>query len=78
VSDVEHASAWRSASAIAAKWVGVTAPRVYRAILLLGLRGSADHRRVVGGRAEYSPAAVALIERELAASGYRLALALVH
>ena len=76
---LEHG--WQSPTQIARRHLGVTAQRVGRIISLLGLRDSKVHSKAVVNKAVgrerlvlsylYSPAAVQLIERELASRGYR-------
>ena len=62
--------AWQTTGEIADRWENVEAMRVHRVASLLGLIDSKRHRRVVELVAEYSPAAVGLIERELRSRGY--------
>ena len=62
--------AWQTTGKIADRWENVDSMRVHRVASLLGLIDSKRHRRVVELVAEYSPAAVGLIERELRSRGY--------
>lgn len=71
---------WSTPTQIAARWSGITAMRVGKLIAHLGLKGSRAHSRAYLTKARghlrtvishvYSPAAVALIERELRSRGY--------
>lgn len=77
----ELAHGWLTPTQIAERWSGITAMRVGRVIAELGLKGSRAHSRAYLNKARghdrtvichaYSPAAVALIERELRSRGYR-------
>ncbi|NVB38090.1 hypothetical protein G6O69_09625 [Pseudenhygromyxa sp. WMMC2535] len=72
---------WSTPTQIAQRWSALTAMRVGRLIAHLGLKGSRAHSRAVITKARghertvvsyvYSPAAVALIERELSSRGFR-------
>lgn len=75
---------WSTPSQIAARFCGLTPMRVGRVIAHIGLKGSRSHSRTLLSKARghartvlghaYSPAAVALIERELQCRGYRRCL----
>lgn len=75
------AHGWATPTQIAARWCGLTPMRVGRLIAHLGLKGSRAHSRAILTKARghdrtvvshvYSPAAVALIERELRSRGHR-------
>jgi hypothetical protein len=79
--DASLAHGWATPTQIAARWHDMTALRVGRVIVALGLKGSRAHARAVLNKARghdrtvvshvYSPAAVALIERELRSRGHR-------
>jgi len=70
---------WSTSTRIAQSWCAMTPMRVGRLIAHLGLKGSRAHSRAVLNKARghdrtvvthiYSPAAVALIERELSSRG---------
>jgi hypothetical protein len=75
------AHGWMTPTQIAERWVGMTPMRVGSLIVHLGLVGSRAHSRAYLNKARghdrtvichaYSPAAVALIERELRGRGYQ-------
>jgi hypothetical protein len=75
------AHGWSTPTQIAAHWHDLSPLRVGRMIVALGLKGSRAHARAVLNKARghdrtvvshvYSPAAVALIERELRSRGHR-------
>ena len=75
------AHGWSTPTQIAERWAGMSAMRVGKLIAHLGLKGSRAHSRAFLNKARghdrtvishvYSPAAVALIERELQCRGYR-------
>lgn len=75
------AHGWSTPTQLAERWAGMTAMRVGKLIAHLGLKGSRAHSRAFLSKARghdrtvichvYSPAAVALIERELRSRGYR-------
>jgi hypothetical protein len=75
------AHGWSTPTQIAAHWHDMSPLRVGRVIGALGLKGSRAHARAVLNKARghdrtvvshvYSPAAVALIERELRSRGHR-------
>jgi hypothetical protein len=76
-----HAHGWMTPTQIAARWQDASPLRVGRVIGALGLKGSRAHSRALLSKARgfdrtvvsyvYSPAAVALIERELRSRGHR-------
>jgi hypothetical protein len=75
------AHGWATPTQIAARWHDLSPLRVGRLIVALGLKGSRAHARALLNKARghdrtvvsyvYSPAAVALIERELRSRGHR-------
>jgi hypothetical protein len=76
-----HAHGWMTPTQIATRWQDASPLRVGRVIAALGLKGSRAHSRALLSKARgfdrtvvsyvYSPAAVALIERELRSRGHR-------
>ena len=72
---------WSTPSQIAERWLGMTPMRVSNLIAHLGLKGSRAHSKAILNKARghdrtvisyvHSPAAVALIERELRSRSYR-------
>ncbi len=74
---------WSTPSQIAERWLGMTPMRVSNLIAHLGLKGSRAHSKAILNKARghdrtvisyvYSPAAVALVERELRSRSYRRA-----
>ncbi len=77
----ELAHGWATPTQIAARWQGLTPMRVGKLITSLGLKGSRAHSRAFLNKARghdrtvithvYSPAAVALVERELRSRSHR-------